>query len=398
MPVPIKRPFSALRSMLRNEASGGLVLVSSAALALIVANSPVAGSYFEALKIHIGPLSILHWINDALMVVFFLLVGLEIKREMLDGRLRTWSDRILPGVAALGGMLMPALVYVAVNWSSPETLRGWAIPAATDIAFALGVLALLGSRVPVSLKVFLTALAIIDDLGAVLIIAAFYTADLSLPMLGGAAVTLAVLYALNKASVARLWPYLLLGVVLWVFVLLSGIHATIAGVLLALTIPLRLSAGKPDDPTSPLHILEHAIHPWSAYLILPIFGFANAGVSFAGFEPRILLDSVTLGVALGLFLGKQLGVFGFVLAVVKLGWAQRPAGATWVQVYGVALLCGVGFTMSLFIGLLAFASSSDLEAETKIGVLAGSLACMVAGALVLLFAPRTHVAAASLRS
>jgi NhaA family Na+:H+ antiporter len=398
MPVPIKRPFSALRSMLRNEASGGLVLMSSAALALIVANSPVAGSYFEALKIHIGPLSILHWINDALMAVFFLLVGLEIKREMLDGRLRTWSDRVLPGVAALGGMLMPALVYVAVNWSSPETLRGWAIPAATDIAFALGVLALLGSRVPVSLKVFLTALAIIDDLGAVLIIAAFYTADLSLPMLGGAAVTLAVLYGLNKASVARLWPYLLLGVVLWVFVLLSGIHATIAGVLLALTIPLRLSVGKPDDPTSPLHILEHAIHPWSAYLILPIFGFANAGVSFAGFEPRILLDSVTLGVALGLFLGKQLGVFGFVLAVVKLGWAQRPAGATWVQVYGVALLCGVGFTMSLFIGLLAFASSPDLEAETKIGVLAGSLACMATGALVLLFAPRTHVAAASLRS
>ncbi|AWN37167.1 Na+/H+ antiporter NhaA [Methylobacterium radiodurans] len=387
-PVPIRRPLSALRSMLHNEASGGLVLMASAALALVVANSPLADGYFAVLKAYLGPLSVLHWINDALMAVFFLLVGLEIKRELLDGRLRTWPDRILPGVAALGGMLMPALVYAAVNRHSPETLRGWAIPAATDIAFALGVLALLGSRVPVSLKVFLTALAIIDDLGAVVIIAAFYTADLSLPMLGGAAVTLAILYGLNKAGVARLSPYLLLGAVLWVFVLKSGVHATIAGVLLALTIPLRLSVGRPDDPTSPLHILEHAIHPWSAFLILPIFGFANAGVSLAGFAPGMLLDPVTLGVALGLFLGKQLGVFGFVLVVVKLGWAQRPAHATWLQVYGVALLCGVGFTMSLFIGLLAFADSPDLEAETKIGVLAGSLLCMAAGALVLRLAPR----------
>ncbi|WP_246102068.1 Na+/H+ antiporter NhaA [Methylobacterium terricola] len=386
--MPIRRPLSALRSMLRNEASGGLVLMASAALALVVANSAYAEVYFAALKAKLGPLSLLHWINDALMAAFFLLVGLEIKREMLDGRLRTWPDRILPGVAALGGMLVPALVYATVNRHSPETLRGWAIPAATDIAFALGVLALLGSRVPISLKVFLTALAIIDDLGAVVIIAVFYTADLSLPMLGGAALTLAVLYGLNKAGVARLWPYLLLGAVLWVLVLRSGVHATIAGVLLALTIPLRLSVGKPDDPTSPLHILEHAIHPWSAFLILPIFGFANAGVSLARFEPAMLLDPVTLGVALGLFVGKQLGVFGFVLAVVRVGWAQRPAHATWLQVYGVALLCGVGFTMSLFIGLLAFAANPTLEAETKIGVLAGSLLCMATGALVLRLAPR----------
>jgi Na+:H+ antiporter, NhaA family len=320
------------------------------------------------------------------MAVFFLLVGLEIKREMLDGQLRTWPDRVLPGLAALGGMAAPALVYAGVNWSSPETLRGWAIPAATDIAFALGVLALLGSRVPVSLKVFLTALAIIDDLGAVLIIAVFYTADLSLPMLGGAGVTLAVLYALNRAGVGRLWPYLLLGSVLWVLVLKSGVHATVAGVLLAMTIPLRLSVGRPDDPTSPLHALEHAIHPWSAYLILPIFGFANAGVSLAGFSPRMLLDPVTLGVALGLFVGKQVGVFGFVLAAVKLGLAKRPARANWGQIYGVALLCGVGFTMSLFIGLLAFANAPALEAEVKVGVLAGSIACMLAGALVLLAA------------
>ncbi|MBI1688290.1 Na+/H+ antiporter NhaA [Methylorubrum rhodesianum] len=390
MPVssPTRRPLSSLRALLTSAAGGGVVLMASAALALIVANSPLADAYFGALKTYLGPLSVLHWINDGLMAVFFLLVGLEIKRELLDGRLRTWPDRILPGFAALGGMLLPALVYASVNWHSPETLRGWAIPAATDIAFALGVLALLGSRVPVSLKVFLTALAIIDDLGAVIIIALFYTADLSLPMIGGAALTLAVLYGLNKAGVSRLWPYLALGLVLWGFVLLSGVHATIAGVLLALTIPLRLSVGKPDDPTSPLHILEHAIQPWSAFLVLPIFGFANAGVSLAGFSPHMLLDPVTLGVALGLFLGKQLGVFGCVLAAVRFGWAQRPAGAGWMQIYGVALLCGVGFTMSLFIGLLAFALRPELEAETKIGVLVGSLVCMAAGAIVLRLAPQ----------
>ncbi|TGD95993.1 Na+/H+ antiporter NhaA [Methylobacterium nonmethylotrophicum] len=396
--APLRRPFSALRRLLHNEAGGGLVLMASAALALVVANSPYAEAYFTTLETYLGPLTLLHWINDALMAVFFLLVGLEIKRETLDGRLRTWPDRILPGIAALGGMLMPALVYVAVNRHSPETLRGWAIPAATDIAFALGVLALLGSRVPVSLKVFLTALAIIDDLGAVVIIAAFYTADLSLPMLGGATLTLAALYGLNRAGVARLWPYLLLGVVLWVFMLQSGVHATIAGVLLALAIPLRLSLGTPDDPTSPLHILEHAIHPWSSFLILPIFGFANAGVSLAGFEPAMLLDPVTLGVALGLFVGKQLGVFGFVLGVAKLGWAARPAHATWPQVYGVALLCGIGFTMSLFIGLLAFAASPALEAKTKIGVLAGSVLCMAAGALVLRLAPPAPSVAVPRRS
>jgi NhaA family Na+:H+ antiporter len=381
--IALRPSPSALRALLTSGAGGGLVLMGSAALALVVANSALADSYFAALQAHLGPLSMLHWVNDGLMAVFFLLVGLEIKRELLDGRLRTWPDRILPGVAALGGMLLPALVYAAVNRHSPETLRGWAIPAATDIAFALGVLTLLGRRVPVSLKVFLTALAILDDLGAVVVIALFYTANLSLPMLGGAAVVLAVLAGLNRAGIRSLWPYLALGLALWVFVLLSGVHATIAGVLLALTIPLRPSPGRPDDPTSPLHALEHALHPWSAFLILPVFGFANAGVSLAAFHPGMLLEPVTLGVALGLVLGKQLGVFGFVLAVVRLGWAQRPAGASWAQVYGVALLCGVGFTMSLFIGLLAFAQRPDLESETKIGVLLGSLVSMGAGALVL---------------
>ncbi|GJE17017.1 Na+/H+ antiporter NhaA [Methylobacterium marchantiae] len=385
---PTRRPLSALRNALKSDAGGGLVLMASAVLALIVANSPLAPGYFALLKAYIGGLSVLHWVNDGLMAVFFLLVGLEIKREVLDGRLRTWPDRILPGVAALGGMVVPALIYVLVNRSSPETLRGWAIPTATDIAFALGVLALLGSRVPVSLKVFLTALAIIDDLGAVLVIAVFYTADLSLPMLAGAALTVAILSGLNRAGVTRLTPYLVLGAVLWFLVLKSGIHATIAGVLLALTIPLRTSPARPDDPASPLHRLEHAIHPWSAYLVLPIFGFANAGVALGGMSLRMLLDPVTLGVALGLFAGKQIGVFGAVFAAVKLGLAQRPAHAGWWQIYGLSLVCGVGFTMSLFIGLLAFADNPDLETETKIGVLVGSVICMIAGALVLMFAPR----------
>jgi Na+:H+ antiporter, NhaA family len=329
------------------------------------------------------------------MAAFFLLVGLEIKREVLDGQLRTWPDRILPGLGALGGMAAPALVYLAVNWSSPDTLRGWAIPAATDIAFALGVLALVGPRVPVSLKVFLTALAILDDLGAVLIIAAFYTADLSLPMLGAAAAVVAVLTGLNRAGVRALWPYLLLGTLLWVLVLRSGVHATVAGVVLALTVPLRTSRGRPDDEASPLHRLEHALLPWSAYLVLPVFGFANAGVSLAGVTADMLLAPVTLGVALGLFAGKQAGVFGMLWLAVRWGLAQRPAHATWPQVYGVALLCGVGFTMSLFIGLLAFASSPEPEAETKIGVLAGSLLCMAAGALVLRLAPPARAPAKS---
>jgi NhaA family Na+:H+ antiporter len=379
----VERPPSFLRRFLANEAAAGLLLMASAALALIVANSPLAPAYFGLLKTYLGPLSLLHWINDALMAVFFLLVGLEIKREMVDGQLRSWPDRILPGIAALGGMIGPALVYVAVNWNSPATLRGWAIPAATDIAFALGVLALLGSRVPVSLKVFLTALAIIDDLGAVVIIAVFYTADLSLPMLAGAAVTLAVLFAMNRAGVRHLGPYLLLGLLLWFFTFKSGVHATIAGVLLALTIPLRPSAGWPDDMASPLHRLEHALHPWSAFMVVPIFGFANAGVSLAGVTPASMLAPVPLGIALGLLVGKQVGVFGCVVAAVRLGWAQRPSHASWTQVYGVALLCGIGFTMSLFIGLLAFADNAALETETKIGVLFGSLVCMASGAFVL---------------
>jgi len=382
-PATRTKPLSALRDFLHSEAAGGIVLMVVAALALVVANSPAAPLYFGVLKSYVLGLSVLHWINDALMAVFFLLVGLEIKREMLDGQLSSWARRALPGFAALGGMIAPALVYVGFNLGSPETLRGWAIPAATDIAFALGVLSLLGSRVPASLKIFLTALAILDDLGAVIIIAIFYTAELSGLYLGLAAATLAALIALNRLGMMRLAPYLLLGAALWYFTLKSGVHATLAGVALALTIPLTPSPAKPDSTTSPLHRLEHGLHPWVAFLIIPIFGFANAGVSFAGLGLSTLGQAVPLGIMLGLFLGKQIGVFGFGWVAIRAGLADLPARASWAQFYGIALLCGIGFTMSLFIGLLAFPASEALQDQTKIGVLAGSLLSGICGWLLL---------------
>ena len=385
-PSSAARPRSALRSFLDNEAAGGIILMTVAALALVIANSPLAPVYFDVLHVYVAGLSVQHWINDALMAVFFLLVGLEIKRELLDGQLSTWPRRILPGVAALGGMVVPALVFVAINWGSPGNIQGWAVPSATDIAFALGVLALLGPRVPVSLKIFLTALAIIDDLGAVAIIGLFYTADLAMLWLGMAGLVILGLVALNRAGVERLVPYLLLGVVLWFCVLQSGVHATLAGVALALTIPIRPAPARPDDPESPLHILEHALTPWVAFLIVPVFGFANAGVSLGGLGVADLLAPLPLGIAAGLFLGKQVGVFLTTWAVVTLGWADRPEDASWPQVYGVSLLAGVGFTMSLFIGMLAFPDSPELQDAVKIGVLAGSVLSAVTGAVVLLIA------------
>ena len=385
-PEIIRRPISAIRRALTSEAAGGLILMGAAALALVVANSGLADVYVQALHAQLGPLGVQHWINDGLMAGFFLLVGLEIKREALDGGLRRWPDRMLPGICALGGMVVPALVYAAFNLGA-GTLRGWAIPAATDIAFALGVLALLGRRVPVSLKIFLSAVAIVDDLGAVVVIALFYTGGLDLPMLGLAALGLAGLVGLNRAGVTRLSPYLALGLVLWVLVLRSGIHATVAGVLLALTIPIRTSPGRPEDAASPLHRLEHALTPWITYLVVPVFGFANAGVPLGGLTPAVLLDPVTLGVAMGLFLGKQAGIFASLRIAVALRLAKRPAGAGWGQVYGVAVLCGIGFTMSLFIGGLAFESPLH-ETETKLGVLAGSLLSGLVGALILMLAPR----------
>ena len=383
-----RRRVSLMRRFFDSGASGGMILMGVTVVALAVANSPLAGTYFAVLKTYVFGLSVLHWINDALMAVFFLLVGLEIKREMLDGQLSTWPRRILPGIAALGGMVVPALIYLVVTWNEPQLHQGWAIPTATDIAFALGVLALLGPRVPKSLTIFLTALAILDDLGAIIIIAFFYTGDLSLPMLGAAALCLLMLVAFNRFNVTALLPYLVVGAVLWVFVLKSGIHATLAGVALALTIPLQAEPKKTRAEDSPLHRLEHALQPWVAFAIIPIFGFANAGVPLSGLSFASLLSPLPLGIAMGLFLGKQLGVFAFSEVAIRLGFADVPAGATRAQCYGVALLCGIGFTMSLFIGALAFPNQPELGDATKIGVLMGSALSALAGYLVLSLAPR----------
>ncbi|MCK8785004.1 Na+/H+ antiporter NhaA [Roseomonas sp. NAR14] len=398
-PTPLHRPVSPLRAFLDNEASGGLVLMGAAALALLVANSPLADLYEHALHAKLGPLSVEHWINDGLMALFFLLVGLEIKREMLDGQLSTWPRRVLPGIAAAGGMLVPALIFAAFNAGSAATLRGWAIPTATDIAFALGVLSLLGPRVPASLKVFLAALAIIDDLGAVVIIALFYTAEISVPDLGAAAVLFGLLVGLNRLGVRRLWPYLLLGAVLWFFTLRSGVHATVAGVLTALAVPIRTTPGAPDRVEgSPLHELEHALHLPVAFLIVPLFGLANAGVYLGGLTADKLAEPLTLGIALGLLLGKLGGVFGSAALLIRLGLADLPAGASWLQLLGVSLLCGIGFTMSLFVATLSFEEVPRLLGEAKLGILLGSLAAGLLGALVLRFAPRERQAASRSRS
>jgi NhaA family Na+:H+ antiporter len=376
------RMATPLERFMQSESSGGIVLMFSALAALIVANSPLFASYTSALHASFLGMSVEHWVNDALMAIFFLLVGLEIKREMQIGELAKWSQRALPGFAALGGMIVPALIYAWINRHSSETLAGWAIPAATDIAFALGVLSLLGNRVPMSLKVFLSALAILDDLGAVAIIAVFYTGGLDVTMLAASAGVIAVLLVMNKAGVTRLLPYLALGVVLWVLVLKSGVHATLAGVALAFCIPLNKDV---DEADSPSLRLEQRLSPWVAFLIMPVFGFANAGVSLAGVSLSTLLEPVPLGVAAGLLLGKQLGVFTFALVAIKTGLAQMPTHSSWRQVYGVALLCGIGFTMSLFIGNLAFPGAQLLIDEVKVGVLAGSTLAALAGILVLRF-------------
>ena len=384
----LRRPVIVISEFMRGEASGGFVLMAAAALALVVANSPLSGIYFESLQANLGPMSVLHWINDGLMVAFFLLVGLEIKRELLVGHLSSWPRRLLPGIGALGGMIVPALIYVAFNRDDPAALRGWAIPTATDIAFALGVLSLLGKRVPVSIRVFLTALAIIDDLGAVVIIALFYTSELSVLNLALAGAVLVALIMLNRSGVARLWPYLLLGAILWFFVLRSGVHATLAGVALALTIPLRIVSESRDPP---LMALENSLHRVVPMLIIPLFGFANAGLSFAGLSVANFVEPLTLGVALGLLCGKIIGVFGFSGIAIGCRLAQLPHAASWMQMGGVALLCGIGFTMSLFIGLLAFAEHPVLQGEVKLGILGGSLVAGILGYLVLRFA-RSSVA------
>jgi NhaA family Na+:H+ antiporter len=367
----IQRSFLAVRDHLSGEAAPGLVLMAAAAAALIVANSPLGAAYEHALHWKLGPLGLLHWINDGLMAIFFLFVGLEVKREVVAGDLSTPAARRLPVIAAVAGMVVPALVYLAATRADPGLIRGWAIPSATDIAFAIGVLALLGSRAPASLKLFLTTVAIVDDIGAVAIIALAYTSGLNMVALAAAGVLLVLLFLLNRRGVRALWPYLLLAALLWLAVFQSGVHATVAGVLAALFIPL----GDRDDDHSPLATLEHALSPWVSYAILPIFGFANAGVAF-GDAP--LWAPLPLGVALGLFVGKQIGVFGAMRGAVALGLAEKPDGAGWAQLYGVALLAGIGFTMSLFIGGLAFRDPVLIE-EVKMGVLAGSLLSALAG-------------------
>ena len=375
------------------EAASGLLLIAAAVLALIINNSPLSYLYGGLLEvpvaIQVGALNIakplLLWINDGLMALFFLLIGLEVKREVVDGHLSKPSQVILPATAAVGGMVVPALIYWFINRDNPAAVAGWAIPTATDIAFALGVLALLGKRVPVSLKLFLMTLAIIDDLGAIIVIALFYSGTLSSVSLLLAAACLVVLVAMNRLGVVKLGPYMIVGLILWVCVLKSGVHATLAGVALALCIPLRTR----NAESSPLLALEHALHPWVAYAILPIFAFANAGVSLAGMTVDSFTHPVPMGITVGLLLGKTVGVFGLTWVAVKLRLAALPAGAGWGQILGVAILCGIGFTMSLFVGSLAFApGSSEYAGMDRMGILTGSFFAAVIGYAVTAMASR----------
>jgi Na+:H+ antiporter, NhaA family len=383
----MRERLQSATAFFHHEAAGGLVLLAAAVAALIVANSPLDWLYGGLLDtpvaVRVGALALdkplLLWINDGLMAVFFFLVGLEIKREILRGELSTFGKAALPAIAAAGGMAVPALIYVAINAGNAAALRGWAIPSATDIAFAVGVVALLGSRVPVSLKVFLLALAILDDLGAILIIAAFYTADLHWSALLLAAAGGAILLVLNLRGVTRLAPYLLTGTFIWVCVLKSGVHATLAGVVVAIAVPL---AGKGEGESSLLEQLEERLHPWVAFGILPLFAFANAGVSLAGMSLARLFDPVPLGIALGLCIGKPVGILAATGIAVASGLAPRPEGASWGQLAGIGLLGGIGFTMSLFIGMLAF-SDPAYAAQLRLGVLSGSLLSAVSGYILL---------------
>ncbi len=383
-PHHANRLARTLLRLLGGEAGAGLLLIAVAAAAMILANSPLADTYHALFHAPlswtpVAKLNTAHlWVNDGLMAIFFFVVGLEIKREVLDGELASPARRRLPVLAAIAGMAAPAAVYLGIAGSDPALHRGWAIPAATDIAFAVGVLALVGNRVPASLRLFLLTVAIVDDLGAVIIIALFYTASIKLLWLAAAGAALAALVILNRAGVSRWLPYVLVALMLWFAVLHSGIHATIAGVAAALTVPLRLG----NDGDSPLLRMEHALVPWNAYLIVPLFGFANAGVSLAG-NAGGLLSGLPLAVAAGLFIGKQAGVFGAIWIADRLGVARRPAGASWPQLWGTALLCGIGFTMSLFIGALAFPASPTLVDEAKLGVMIGSLLSAVGGFAVL---------------
>jgi len=381
----ISKPF---KWFFKLEAASGLVLLIAAILALVISNGSLADLYFHTLEkyLFIGinefglKLSVHHWINDALMAIFFFFVTLEIKREFIQGELSNLKQAMLPIIAAVGGMIIPALFYVVINFGNSETMNGWAIPSATDIAFSLGILSLLGSRVPISLKVFLTALAIIDDLGAILIIAFFYSGDLSIVYLSLILISYILLLVLNKFSIKIFTPYLIIGLFMWFFTYKSGIHATIAGVLLASTIPHRLK----EHDFSLLVKLEHAISPYVAFMIMPLFAFANAGVSLAGLSLATLLNPVPLGILCGLFFGKQIGVLLFSFVSIKLKFAEMPNNSSWLSFYGVSILTGIGFTMSLFVGNLAFVENVQYMDGVKIGVLAGSLLSTLAGYFLLL--------------
>ena len=383
--------INLIREFLKLESAGGLLLVIATIMALIMKNSAYSDWYGALLNtpvnVAIGEFQIakplLLWINDGLMAVFFFVVGLELKREFLEGELSNRSQIILPAFAATGGMVVPAAIYAYINWGHPVTMNGWAIPAATDIAFALGVLALLGSRVPVTLKLFLMTLAILDDVGAIIIIALFYTTELSTLSLTTAGICLFLLIYLNKRGVTHLPVYIFIGVIMWASVLKSGVHATLAGVFLAFTIPLR-DAENPKH--SPLRQLEHELHPSVAYVILPLFAFANAGVPLAGMTIKALLEPVSLGIILGLFIGKQLGVFSFAWLAIKLKLASLPEKVSWTQLYGAAILCGIGFTMSLFIASLAFEHvGQEYIRQVRLGILTASLLAAVVGYLLLRF-------------
>jgi NhaA family Na+:H+ antiporter len=385
----ISKPF---KWFFKLEAASGLILLIAAILALLISNSFLSELYFNTLEeyLFIGinkfglKLSVHHWINDALMAIFFFFVTLEIKREFLQGELSNIKQALLPIIAAVGGMVVPALFYIVINYGNAETINGWAIPSATDIAFSLGILSLLGSRVPISLKIFLTALAIIDDLGAILIIAFFYSGDLSISYLSLILISYILLLILNKFSVKIFTPYLFIGLCMWFFTYKSGIHATIAGVLLASTIPHRLK----EHDLSLLVKIEHGISPYVAFIIMPIFAFANAGVSLDGLSLSALLSPVPLGILLGLFFGKQIGVLLFSYVSVKLKIADMPNNSNWLSVYGVSVLTGIGFTMSLFVGNLAFIDNTQYIDGVKIGVLSGSLLSTIFGYLLLLISAK----------
>ena len=374
---------------LKLESAGGILLMLSATLAIILANTPLRSIYelliSTPVEIRVGALQIakplLLWINDGLMAVFFLLVGLELKRELLEGELSDKKNIVLPGVGAIGGMFIPALIYVYFNQDNPVAIKGWAIPAATDIAFALGILSLLGSRVPTSLKIFLTSLAIFDDIGAILIIAVFYTSKISTIALIVVACCLPLLFVLNRKNITDKSPYILIGIIMWVAMLKSGVHATLTGVILAMFIPMR---SKTQPEVSPLKNMEHDLHSVVAYFILPVFAFTNAGINFSGVGIDQLSHGVPAGIALGLFIGKQIGIFGLCWLAIKLKLASLPKDMPWAGLYGTAALCGVGFTMSLFIGSLAFEETGvNLLFDERLGIIVGSLASGIVGYLVL---------------